>query len=62
MTATGMKNGRIAILIDGLNFLEQGGYRLEGASEIDGLTVTDAALDATGVIATGSNHGVRSEE
>lgn len=50
MTATGMEDGRIAILIDGLNLLEQGGYRLEGASEIDGLTVADAALDAAAVI------------
>lgn len=52
VTATGVEDGRIAILIDGLNFLEQGSNRLEGAAEVDRLAVADAALDAARVIAT----------
>ena len=60
VAAAGVEDGWIAILVDGLDLFEKRCNRLEGAAEVDRLTVGDAALDAAAVIATGSKQGVRS--
>lgn len=53
MTATSVEYGGIAVLIDGLNLLEQSSYRLEGATEVDWLTVGNSSLNAAAVVALG---------
>ncbi len=53
MTATGMQHGGVALLVDGLDLLQQRSHGLEGAAEIDGHSVRDAALDASAVVGAG---------
>ena len=52
VAATGVENGRITVLIDGLDFFEKRRNWLEGTAEVDRLAVADAALDAARVVAS----------
>ena len=52
VAATSMKYGKITILVNRLDLLKQSGNRFECTTEVDWLTIGNATLNATRVIAS----------